>query len=241
MKLSGLFKISLLASAITLAGCGGGDININVEETVAPPTPPVPTDLPGEYSQSLSTEASAALGREVKVQVLSGEITEDTTLTTDAFWALDGAVFVGKDKADSATLTIEPGAVIFGNNGSDYLVVSRDSKIEATGTKSDPIIFTSKQDVMGETQQPLDNGGGMVLLGNGISSKCPAEGDCALQVEGVEAGAVFGGTDNADSSGTLKYVVVKNAGYELSTGNELNGITFGAVGSVTTVDYLQET
>ncbi|WP_350609452.1 hypothetical protein, partial [Pseudoalteromonas sp. 41-MNA-CIBAN-0057] len=89
----------------------------------------------GEYSQSLSTEASAALGREVKVQVLSGEITEDTTLTTDAFWALDGAVFVGKDKADSATLTMEPGAVIFGNNGSDYLVVSRDSKIEATGTK----------------------------------------------------------------------------------------------------------
>ncbi|MFT6787330.1 MAG: hypothetical protein ACJAVX_000674 [Pseudoalteromonas rhizosphaerae] len=135
MKLSGLFKVSLVATAITLAGCGGGDININVKENVTSPTPtnpttpPVNTDLPGEYSQSLSTEISAALGREVKVQVLSGEITKDTTLTTDAFWALDGAVFVGKDKADSATLTIEPGAVIFGNNGSDYLVVSRDSKI----------------------------------------------------------------------------------------------------------------
>jgi hypothetical protein len=244
MKLSGLFKVSLVATAITLAGCGGGDININVKENVTSPTPtnpttpPVNTDLPGEYSQSLSTEISAALGREVKVQVLSGEITKDTTLTTDAFWALDGAVFVGKDKADSATLTIEPGAVIFGDNGSDYLVVSRDSKIEATGTKNDPIIFTSKQDVIGETTA-AGQWGGMVLLGNGISNKCPAEGDCALQVEGVEAGAVFGGTDNTDSSGTLKYVVVKNAGYELSTGNELNGITFGAVGSGTTVDYLQ--
>ena len=244
MKLSGLFKVSLLASAITLAGCGGGDININVEETVTPPTPtdpttpPVTTDLPGEYSQSLSTEVSAALGRDVKVQVLSGVITEDTTLSTDAFWALEGAVFVGNDKADSATLTIEPGAVVFGNNGSDYIVVSRDSKIEATGTKNDPIIFTSKQDVVGE---PTAAGqwGGMVILGNGISNKCPSEGDCALQVEGVQSGAVFGGTDNTDNSGTLKYVVVKNAGFEVAPDNELNGITFGAVGSGTTVEYLQ--
>ncbi|MDQ9090064.1 hypothetical protein RC083_00515 [Pseudoalteromonas haloplanktis] len=245
MKLSGLFKVSLVAAAISLAGCGGGDININVEENVTEPTtptdpttPPVSTDLPGEYSQSLSNEVSTALGRDVTVQVLSGVITEDTTLTTDAFWALDGAVFVGNDKADSATLTIEPGAVVFGNNGSDYLVVSRDSKIEATGTKNDPIIFTSKQDVVGE-QTAAGQWGGMVLLGNGISNKCPAEGDCALQVEGVQSGAVFGGTDNEDNSGTLKYVVVKNAGFEVAPDNELNGITFGAVGSGTTVEYLQ--
>ena len=245
MKLSGLFKVSLVATAISLAGCGGGDININVEETVEQPTtptnpttPPTTEELPGVYSQSLSNEVSAALGRDVTVQVLSGVITEDTTLSTDAFWALDGAVFVGNDKADSATLTIEAGAVVFGNSGSDYLVVSRDSKIEATGTKNDPIIFTSKQDVVGE-ETSAGQWGGMVLLGNGISNKCPAEGDCALQVEGVESGAVFGGTDNTDSSGTLKYVVVKNAGYEIAPDNELNGITFGAVGSGTTVEYLQ--
>ncbi|MCZ4253019.1 hypothetical protein [Pseudoalteromonas shioyasakiensis] len=245
MKLSGLFKVSLVATAISLAGCGGGDININVEETVEQPTtptnpttPPTTEELPGVYSQSLSNEVSAALGRDVTVQVLSGVITEDTTLSTDAFWALDGAVFVGNDKADSATLTIEAGAVVFGNSGSDYLVVSRDSKIEATGTKNDPIIFTSKQDVVGE-ETSAGQWGGMVLLGNGISNKCPSEGDCALQVEGVESGAVFGGTDNTDSSGTLKYVVVKNAGYEIAPDNELNGITFGAVGSGTTVEYLQ--
>ncbi|MEC8139277.1 MAG: hypothetical protein VX058_03850, partial [Pseudomonadota bacterium] len=245
MKLSGLFKVSLVATAISLAGCGGGDININVDETVEQPTtptnpttPPTTEELPGVYSQSLSNEVSAALGRDVTVQVLSGVITEDTTLSTDAFWALDGAVFVGNDKADSATLTIEAGAVVFGNSGSDYLVVSRDSKIEATGTKNDPIIFTSKQDVVGE-ETSAGQWGGMVLLGNGISNKCPAEGDCALQVEGVESGAVFGGTDNTDNSGTLKYVVVKNAGYEIAPDNELNGITFGAVGSGTTVEYLQ--
>lgn len=244
MKLSGLFKVSLVATAITLAGCGGGDININVDENVVEPTTPTtPTDpstddLPGVFSQSLSSEVSTALGRDVTVQVLSGVISEDITLTADAFWALDGAVFVGNDKADSATLTIEPGAVVFGNGGSDYIVVSRDSKIEATGTKNDPIIFTSKQDVVGE-ESAAGQWGGMVLLGNGVSNKCPAEGDCALQVEGVQSGAVFGGTDNEDNSGTLKYVVVKNAGFEVAPDNELNGITFGAVGSGTTVEYLQ--
>ncbi len=56
-------------------------------------------------------------------------------------------------------------------------------------------------------------GGGIVILGNAKSNKCPTDGsDCALQVEGVEEGAVFGGTDDADSSGTLRYVVVKHAG-----------------------------
>ena len=244
MKISDLFKVSLVATAITLAGCGGGDININVDETVEnptdptdPTTPPVTEDLPGEYSQSLSTEISAALGRDVTVQVLSGEISEDTTLSTDAFWALDGAVFVGGDKENSATLAVEPGAVIFGASGSDYMVVSRDSKIEASGTETDPIILTSKQDVLGE-DTGAGQWGGLVLLGNGISNKCPAEGDCSLQVEGVEEG-FYGGIDNEDNSGTLKYVVVKNAGFEVAPDNELNGITFGAVGSGTTVEYVQ--
>ena len=82
--------------------------------------------------------------------------------------------------------------------------------------------------------------GGIVLLGNAQSNKCPSDGsDCALQVEGVEDGAVFGGTDDTDSSGSLRYVVVKHAGYEIAPDNELNGITFGGVGSGTTVEYIQ--
>ena len=244
MKVSGLFKVSLVASALALAGCGG-DINIDVEgekETVTNPTTPTtpdPVALPGEASPSLSVQVSQALGRDVKVRVLSGRITQDTELTADVFWALDGAVYVGGDKSDSATLSLKPGTVVFGNSGKDYLVVSRDSKLEAVGTRNDPIIFTSLQDVVGE---PTAAGqwGGMVILGNAPSNKCPTDGSaCALQVEGVEAGAVFGGTDWEDNSGTLQYVVVKNAGYEVAPGNELNGITFGGVGSGTTVDYLQ--
>lgn len=170
---------------------------------------------------------------------ISGRITSDLTLTANNIYALSGAVFVGDDKANSATLTIEAGTTIFGREGSDYLVVSRDSTIEAEGSASMPITFTSNQDVTGS---PTGAGqwGGIVLLGNAQSNKCPTDGsDCALQVEGAEEGAVFGGTDDTDSSGTLRYVVVKHAGFEIAPDNELNGITFGAVGSGTKVEYIQ--
>ncbi|SFC72684.1 hypothetical protein [Pseudoalteromonas denitrificans] len=245
MKGPELFKVSLLTCALALAGCGGGDINLNVEgEAVTTPTPTIPTPggtdkvLAGVHSPGLSATVSAALGKDVTVQVLSGRISADTELTADAFWALDGAVFVGGDNADSASLKINPGVVVFGNSGKDYLVVSRGSKIEAVGTKNDPIIMTSLQDVVGE-ETASGQWGGVVLLGNAPSNKCPSEGDCALQVEGVENGAVFGGTDWEDNSGTLQYLVVKNAGYEVAPGDELNGVTFGGVGSATQVDYLQ--
>lgn len=254
MELKNLFKVSALAAAVTLAGCGG-DVNItegDVDNSVnnsnnttvegGSSTPTTPTDpatpLAGEFNASLSQAVTAALGESVTVQTLSGRITSDTTLTADAFYALDGPVFVGEDKANSAVLTIEPGVVIFGQTGNDYLVVSRDSQIEANGTAAEPIIMTSLQDVVGETTS-AGQWGGMVILGNAPSNKCPADSDCALQVEGVEEGAVFGGTDETDDSGSLNYVVVKFAGFEVAPDNELNGVTFGGVGSGTEVDYLQ--
>ena len=170
---------------------------------------------------------------------ISGDITSDLTLTANNLYALSGPVFVGHDKADSATLTIEAGTTIFGRSGSDYLVVSRDSKIEANGTANSPITFTSSEDISSGVTG-AGQWGGIVLLGNAQSNKCPTDGsDCALQVEGVQEGAVFGGTDDTDSSGTLRYVVVKHAGYEIAPDNELNGITFGAVGSGTKVEYIQ--
>lgn len=176
---------------------------------------------------------------------VSGRITSDLTLTQGNHYALSGAVFVGNDNADSASLTIEPGVVVYGSSGNDYLVVSRGSKIEANGTATSPITFTSKQHISGGVVNGLVDGeagqwGGLVLLGNGQSSKCPQDGSgCSLQVEGVQEGAVFGGTDDTDSSGTLRYVRVMHGGFEIAPDNELNGITFGAVGSGTTVEYVQ--
>jgi len=170
---------------------------------------------------------------------ITGNITSDLTLTANNLYALNGPVFVGEDKENSATLTIEAGTTIYGRSGGDYLVISRDSMIEANGTAADPITFTSSEDISSGVTNS-GQWGGIVILGNATSNKCPTDGsDCALQVEGVSEGGVFGGTDDEDSSGTLRYVVVKHAGYEIAPDNELNGITFGGVGSGTKVEYIQ--
>jgi trimeric autotransporter adhesin len=174
---------------------------------------------------------------------VSGRITSDLTLTQGNMYALSGAVFVGGDNTDSATLTVEPGVIVYGSSGNDYLVISRGSKIDANGTASNPITFTSAQHAADPST--LANGeagqwGGLVILGNGRSTKCPTDGTaCALQVEGVQEGAVFGGTDDTDNSGVLRYVRVMHGGFEIAPDNELNGITFGGVGSGTTVEYIQ--
>ena len=240
------FKISAISAGLLLAGCGG-DINLssNVDNstTINNPEPidqgPV-TDLPGKPSSSLSAEVSASVGFDVQVQVLDGQLSEDTILENSdgskpVYYALSGALEV----MGGTTITVEKGAVLFGQSGSDYLVIHRDAKIMAEGTKTAPIIFTSLQDVKGENPA-AGQWGGLVLLGNAPSNKCPSDGsDCSLQVEGVAEGAVFGGTDWDDNSGSLKYVVVKFAGFEVAPDNELNGVTFGGVGAGTTVDYLQ--
>ena len=256
MKFNGLFKVSAVAAALSLGACGG-DINISEGDIIdnsvvnndnggsAPVTPPASDTKPGVADSFLSTQVSNAFGQSVEVRKLTGRLLADDTnngvitLTNDTVWALEGPVFVGNDKADSVSLEIEPGTVVFGSRGADYLVVSRDSKIEAVGTASAPIIFTSYNDVIGD-EVGAGQWGGMIVLGNASSTKCPQDGsDCALQVEGAQTGAVFGGSNDTDDSGTMKYVVVKYAGFEIAPDNELNGITFGGVGSGTDIDYLQ--
>lgn len=231
----------------TTGGDAGGDTggDAGVDTAVGSPEP------------TLSQEISTALGQDVEVRSLSGRLTPASiasgnvtsqnaddnviTLTNDTIYALSGPVFVGGDNEDSVTLEIEPGTVIIGasSSGSDYLVVSRGSKISANGTADAPIIMTSKDDVLGDQVGP-GQWGGLVILGNASSTKCPQDGsDCALQVEGAAEGAVFGGSTDDDDSGNLNYVVVKYAGNEIAPGNELNGITFGGVGSATEVSHVQ--
>ena len=262
MQLKHLFKASAIATALVLAGCGGdiniseGDIDNSVTDNsvtnnnndtgggTGGGTPPVIDTAPGEPSTFLSGEVSDALGETINVRVLTGRLTDadatngKVTLTNDTVWALEGPVFVGGDNADSTVLEIEEGTIVFGRTGNDYLVVSRGSQIEAMGTASAPVIMTSFADVLGD-EVGAGQWGGMVILGNAPSNKCPTTVECSLQVEGVQEGAVFGGTDETDDSGILNYLVVKYAGFEIAPDNELNGVTFGGAGSGTTIEYLQ--
>lgn len=135
-------------------------------------------------------------------------------------------------KDNPVSLTIPAGTTIEGRAGS-ALVVTRGAELNAEGTAANPIIFESEDDNLTGSSE----WGGIVVQGFGVSNKCPDTGICNVLGEGGVG--YYGGDDNADSSGSLEYVIVTEGGYEVSVDNELNGASFMAVGSGTTVDYLQ--
>ena len=139
-------------------------------------------------------------------------------------------------------LTIEAGATLaFADD--DYLLVNRGSQIVAVGSPSRPITITGFRDAVTGTASTFDVSlwGGVVINGNGITSQCDAaaraNNNCHELSEGKPSN--FGGNDNTESSGRLEYVVVKHTGFEAAPGDELNGITFNAVGSGTIVRNIQ--
>ena len=184
------------------------------------------------------------------VCAIQGPITGELTLTDDVMYRMLGKVDVGIDMGGdgskaggaSGTLIIPAGTVIMGRTSNDYLVINRGSKIIANGTRSKPIRFTHNSAIEG-TVGELERGlwGGIVILGKAPINKCSNDvrgtAACERVVEGSDA--LMGGALPDDDSGKLNFVRVEYAGYEIFPGNELNGITFGAVGSGTEVDYVQ--
>lgn len=181
--------------------------------------------------------------------VLSGKIEQDMTLTADNIYELAGRVIV----TNGATLTIEPGTIVKGRLGqgtnASVLMIAQDGFIEAVGTANDPIIFTSMEDNIelgqkhGTNLGVTDNElwGGIVLLGSAPIS--PNAGTTA-QIEGVPASeplGQYGGNDAADDQGTLKYVSIRHGGTNIdpSTGNDINGLTLGGVGSGTEISFIE--
>lgn len=179
---------------------------------------------------------------------LSGLITEDLTLTNDIIWELNGKVVV----TSGVTLTIEPGTIIKGREGTgslaSALIIARGAQINAEGTAEAPIIFTSVNDniAIGEQKgtnlDQNDRGlwGGVLLLGNAPGS---FEGDSEeSQIEGIPADdnyGRYGGNDPQDNSGIFKYVSIRHGGALIGSGNEINGLTLGGVGSGTVVDHIE--
>ncbi len=151
------------------------------------------------------------------------------TLTADKIYLLKGAVNV----PDGVTLTIEPGTIIKGDkatNGS--LLIRQGGKIIANGTAEKPIVFTSNQT---KGNRAPGDWGGLVILGK---ARVNAPGGSA-NIEGFGNPIPFGGSDDADNSGSLKYVRIEFAGIALAPGNEINGLTMGGVGSGTVIDHIQ--
>lgn len=158
---------------------------------------------------------------------IRGIISTDQHWTKDKVYRLRGYVYV----TNGATLTIDPGTKIVSNKDSaGVLIIYRTAKIMAEGTAAEPIVFTSNE----AAPTPGDLGG-VVLVGQ-------ARGNGNHSV--IEAGSdpqfsVFGGTNDADNSGVLKYVRIEYAGRAVNPGDEVNGLSLYGVGSATTIDYVQ--
>lgn len=162
------------------------------------------------------------------------DITVNTTWSADKIYLIKGIINV----TGGAILTIQEGTLIKGDKATKAtLVINRGGKIQAIGTMDKPIVFTSNQSVGARS---AGDWGGIVLLGKAPNNQGSDQG-----IEGIPTDATgkasYGGTDAADNSGTLKYVRIEFAGVPLTPDNEINGLTFGSVGSGTTIDYIQVT
>lgn len=193
-------------------------------------------------------------------------------ITTDTTWSKANSPYVLKDfifVTNGATLTIEAGVTIYGEQGQTIqgqgvaptLIITQGSKINAVGTADAPIIFTS---ILAKTQTLTQNDkglwGGLIMLGyapingnkQGVSSD-PANGDPFIhEIEGLPSSYMstgkgtipasyrsYGGSSTTDNSGTLKYVSIRHGGSTLGADNEINGLTCGGVGSGTSLNYIE--
>lgn len=171
----------------------------------------------------------------VGAAVINANITANRTLSADTVYTLSGFIQV----TNGATLTIPAGTRILGDftTVGSSLFITRGARIVANGTATEPIVFTSSRPV--GTRQAGD-WGGLIIIGNATSNRTGT-----VVLEGTGTGTTnpqqvySGGTLDTDNSGTLRYVRVEFAGFATATDAELNTFTFAAVGSGTTMEYLQ--
>jgi hypothetical protein len=167
---------------------------------------------------------------------IQSSVTVTGTLTSNTTWSANNRYvlndFVGV--AAPATLTIEPGTVIYGGGTRASLFIQRGAKINAEGTARRPIIFTSAQKTGSRAQRDW---GSLVLFG---AAPINVPGGQAF-MEGLpsEPAYSYGGTNANDNSGVLRYVRLEFGGFEIATNQEINGLTFGGVGNGTTVDHIE--
>ena len=214
--------------------------------------------LPGSLSSATPAEADFVNCDDTNMQcTVTGTIDSDYTFVSGYEWRLQGEVLVGEGnvtattaadvqaiKDNGVTLTIEPGVHVRAfDDGS--LLVTRGSKLMASGTAARPITFSSlaDDDFDGEGEW-----GGVILqgfaeqFGAGNTGVCHAgnpDGVCNVVGEGGTVVGNYGGNDNADNSGVVRYVRIAEGGLVAGPNNEINGLTLQGVGHGTTIEYVQ--
>jgi hypothetical protein len=158
---------------------------------------------------------------------LTGNINTTTTLTSDKVWTLKGYVYV----TDGAKLIIQPGTTIVSDVAEKgALCIERGSQIIAEGTPTKPIVFTSGRP---EGQRSPGDWGGIVILGRAKTNRSSEP-----TIEGG-IGRPYGGTNDSDNSGVLRFVRIEYAGIAAMPNSEINALTLGGVGNGTILENIQ--
>ncbi|KAA3621042.1 MAG: hypothetical protein DWQ02_28415 [Bacteroidetes bacterium] len=243
MKIQNLVLFALLILGLTFTACD--------DET---PTDPV-DNTSTLYEEETITNDCDDDGTEEDYIIINvtdrGEGTGTTTWTKDKTYVLHGRVFVN----DGQVLTIEAGTIIKGSAGqaenASALIVARGGQVKAEGTANEPIIMTSEADEIARSSNGTLNceggnlapnfrglWGGFIVLGKAGTNAPQAE----LAIEGIpttESRGLYGGVDDADNSGTIRYVSIRHGGSNIGANNEINGLTLGGVGNGTTIEYVE--
>jgi hypothetical protein len=196
-----------------------------------------------QENQTVSSTAIVDVKKGISV---NSNITASTTWKTGKVYILESRITV----ISGVTLTIQPGVIVKGEAGTGSnataLMIARGGKLDAQGTATSPIIFTSVSDdiLPGQIASPnlssdLDGlWGGLIILGNAPISASSSP----KQIEGIppsDQNGLYGGTDPADNSGIIKYVSIRHGGANIGEGNEINGLTLGGVGSGTLIENIE--
>ncbi len=156
------------------------------------------------------------------VLIVNGRINRDTIFRKENLYLIDGNVPVEENK----TLTIEAGTTLlmktFDDDRMSRLVITQGSKINAKGTKDEPIVFTSEKTLTGDAQ--WGDWAGLYIFGRASTN----QGSSVFEFD-----YTYGGSNDSDNSGTLEYVRVEYSGKA-----DQDAFNFLGVGSETQLSNL---
>jgi hypothetical protein len=155
---------------------------------------------------------------------MMGSIERDATIKGDI--RLNGATIV----RSGATLTIPAGTRITANDKGAYLLIEKGAKIIAKGTASQPITFTSENKESGAW-------GGLIINGQAPLSRANESDPSTFGTE-INDHIPYGGSNVADNSGELDYIIIEYSGANISDDKEHNGLTLNGVGNGTKISNI---